>query len=220
MSEPDKKEKKKWTIFKKPLTKDQKLYLYTAVGCAAALLAIIIVAVVATNGNKIDNTLENSSSLETPLDSSKPNEDEKPVVIVPEGMISPIETVTVTNDYGFFHNKTLNSYYEHVGVDFSAAAGTEVLAVDAGKVESIFKDDLLSGTEIVISHGDGLKSLYRFVMEVEGLKVGDQVEKGDVIGTVAEATGDEYKDGAHLHFEVIKNGKNVDPAEYLTLEEK
>ena len=41
-----------------------------------------------------------------------------------------------------------------------------------------------------------------------------------MIATVAEANGDEYKDGAHLHFEILKNNKNVDPATYLTLEEK
>ena len=41
-----------------------------------------------------------------------------------------------------------------------------------------------------------------------------------VIATVAEANGKEYKDGAHLHFEIFENGKNVDPAKYLTLEEK
>ena len=47
-----------------------------------------------------------------------------------------------------------------------------------------------------------------------------KAEVDEVIATVAEAAGNEYKDGAHLHFEVLKEGKNVDPAEYLTLEEK
>ena len=79
---------------------------------------------------------------------------------------------------------------------------------------------MLSGTEIVVDHGNGLKTLYRFVEAKEGLKAGDSVEKGDVIATVAEANGDEYKDGAHLHFEILENGKKVDPAKHLTLEEK
>ena len=38
--------------------------------------------------------------------------------------------------------------------------------------------------------------------------------------TVAEANGNEYKAGAHLHFEVLENGEKVDPAKHLTLEEK
>ena len=40
------------------------------------------------------------------------------------------------------------------------------------------------------------------------------------IGTVAAATGAEYKDGAHLHFEVLQEGSAVDPASFLTMEEK
>ena len=142
------------------------------------------------------------------------------MVTLPEGMIAPLETVNVGNDYGFYYNQTLNSYYEHAGVDFMAAAGTEVFAVEDGTIESIYKDDLLSGTQITVDHGDGLKSVYRFVTEAEGLTVGASVAKGDVIATVAEATGDEYKDGAHLHFEVFENDVNIDPIKYLEFDEK
>ncbi len=142
------------------------------------------------------------------------------VVVKPERMIMPLETVVIIHDYGFYHNQTLNCYYEHTGLDFSAEVGTQVMAVKAGTIESIYKDDLLLGTEIVIDHGDGLKSVYRFVNEAEGLSVGDSVEKGEVIATVAEANGNEYKDGPHLHFEIMENGRIVDPATYLTLEDK
>lgn len=207
---------------KSALSKEKKMYLYTALSCMAALAAIIVIVVAATNRNAPSTTVNNPSSSSSALDSSVggTEEEEKPVVTTPEGMVNPIETVAVSNDFGFYHNQTLNSYYEHTGIDFTAPVGTEVRAVEDGKIESIYKDDLLSGTEIVVNHGNGLKTLYRFVTEASGLKVGDTVEKGDVIATVAEANGDEYKDGAHLHFEVIKNEKIVDPAIYLTLEEK
>ena len=76
------------------------------------------------------------------------------------------------------------------------------------------------GTRIVIDHGDGVKTVYEFVEAKEGLKAGDKVERGDEIATVAAATGNEYKDGAHLHFEVLESGEAVDPSGYLTLEEK
>ena len=135
-------------------------------------------------------------------------------------MVSPLETVAILHEYGFYHNNTVNSYYLHEGVDFSAEEGTAVLAVESGTIESIYKGDLLSGTEIVVDHGDGLKSLYRFVTEAEGLAVGDTVEKGETIATVAEANGNEYKDGAHLHFEILKSGVTVNPNEYLDLDEK
>jgi murein DD-endopeptidase MepM/ murein hydrolase activator NlpD len=208
---------------KEEIVKEKRLYLYTAISCAVALVAIVIIAIATAGDAKIDHQMQVGNSVSTDIaDSGSSNEPtpEKPVVTLPEGMIAPLETVNVGNDYGFYYNQTLKVYHEHAGLDFTAAAGTNVLAVEKGVVESIYKDDLLLGTEIVIRHEDGLRSVYRFVTEAEGLKVGDSVEKGDVIATVAEATGDEYKDGAHLHFEVVKDGVSVDPMQYLTLEEK
>jgi murein DD-endopeptidase MepM/ murein hydrolase activator NlpD len=147
-------------------------------------------------------------------DDGKDNGDE-PVISVPEGMVMPIAAASIGNDYGFYHNTTLNNYYVHTGVDFMAEVGAQVFAVEDGVVESIYKDDLLLGTEIVVAHEDGVKSVYRFVTETEGLKVGDSVKKGDVIATVAEPTGNEYKDGAHLHFEITKQGASVEKGQVI-----
>lgn len=210
---------------KKPrMKREKKFYLFTAIACAAALIAIIVVAIAVTGERRTENealrppvTSEDAGTSEP--EGNKP-EDEKPVGGLPDGMICPVGAANVSNDFGFYHNQTLNSYYAHSGMDFAATAGADVFAVEDGVVESIYKDDLLSGTEITVSHADGLKSVYRFVTEAEGLKVGSQVKKGDVIATVAEATGNEYKDGAHLHFEILKDGKSVDPALHLTLDEK
>ena len=55
------------------------------------------------------------------------------------------------------------------------------------------------------------------------LRAGDTVEQGEVIGTVsaaADAMGNEFNEGAHLHFEVLENEKQIDPATYLDYEEK
>jgi murein DD-endopeptidase MepM/ murein hydrolase activator NlpD len=217
----EKKEKENKTK-KPPMSGEKKFYLYTAIACAAVLVAIVTVALLVTNLGKVDapSANLNSSTVDLPADGPQEEpEENEPVVTLPEGMVLPVEAA-VSVDYGFYHNQTLNSYYEHAGVDFMAAAGTEVFAAEDGTIESVYKDDLLSGTEIVVNHGNGLKTLYRFVTETAGVKVGDKVKKGDLIATVAEANGDEYKDGAHLHFEVIKNNQSVDPATYLTLEEK
>lgn len=233
MQEQNEKEKK---IRKKRISGEKRFYLLTALGCAAALVAIVTVALVASVGggnNQVDKGNSSNSESTLPPSSDEGNNggnnggnnqggtgDGEQVVVKPEGMIMPLETAALIHDYGFYHNQTLNCYYEHTGLDFSAEVGTEVMAVAAGKIESIYKDDLLLGTEIVIDHGDGLKSVYRFVNEIEGLSVGDSVEQGEVIATVAEANGNEYKDGAHLHFEITESGKIVDPTTHLTLEEK
>lgn len=208
---------------KKPMSKERKFYLFTAVGCAAVLLAIIVVAVAITNNANVqDPTAGKNSSVTIVAPDKKPDDstNDEPVIITPDGMSMPLSTVSVLNDYGFYHNKTLNNYYEHKGVDFVAEVGTEVLAVEDGVVESIYTGDVLTGTEITVDHGDGVKSVYRFIDAAENLSVGMEVKQGDVIGKVAEASGEEYKDGAHLHFEIRKDGKNVDPASYLTFEEK
>lgn len=197
--------------------RNKKLYLYIALGCAAVLLcaAIIVTAVVLANRSRVSiDAGENSGGqIETP-------DPDQPVIETPEEFISPVSVVSVLNEYGFYYNKTLGNYYEHMGVDFTAEVGSEVYAVASGTVESVYTSDVLVGTQITIDHGDGVKSVYQFVEAKEGLKAGDEVKQGDVIATVAEANGSEYKDGAHLHFEVFKDGANVDPAEYLTLEEK
>lgn len=234
MNEKNENENKK----KKPrINGEKKFYLLTAIGSALALVAIVVIAIVVSNATKVDSPAANlNSSMNSAQNGSSsmegensapdvngsadnPNQDE-PVGTLPEGMVVPVASATVLNDYGFYHNKTLNIYYEHEGLDFTAAAGTQVLAAESGVIESIYKEDILLGTEIVIDHGNGLKTVYRFVTEAEGLKVGDEVEKGEVIATIAEANGNEYKDGAHLHFEILQDGKNVDPALHLTLEEK
>lgn len=132
----------------------------------------------------------------------------------------PVSEANALNSYGFYHNTTLDKYYLHTGIDFAGETGDEVYAALDGTVESITTDPLLMGTTITIAHENGLKTVYTFVEAADGLEVGETVEKGDVIATVAEAMGQEYKDGAHLHFEVFLNGEAVDPETYLEISEK
>ena len=212
---------------KKGMTKEKKFYLFTAIGCALTMVGIILLAVLLPakavddpTVNAPQNSVQDGGDINEEVNGDNSGDTNEPVVNTPEGMMMPLETVSIANDYGFYHNKTLNNYYEHKGVDFSAEVGAEVLAVQDGVVESIYRDDILTGTEVTIDHGDGVKTVYRFVTANEDLTVGMAVKRGDCIATVAEATGEEYKDGAHLHFEVIKSGQQVDPATYLTFEEK
>ncbi len=192
--------------------KEKQAWFGLATACAAVVLAIImIIAFAGGEQPAIDagnvGGSSDSSDVQTPVEEDL-------------GMTLPLETVAVTNEFGFFYNQTLDCYYHHEGVDFIAEAGTNVLAVDDGVIESIYSGDVLKGTEIVVDHGNGLKTCYRFVVAAEDLSVGDEVRRGDVIAVVAEATGNEYKDGAHLHFEIMENGKTVDPTAHLPFEEK
>ncbi len=203
---------------KEKTTGRRKPIYYLILTVSALLLTaatVLTVYFVAGNGNSaLDAAPSNPSEPNEPNEPSDPTGGEDVLQFT-----NPLQEVAITSGYGFYHNQTLGWFYEHEGVDIAAKAGADVLAMADGKVDSITKDEL-TGTQIVLSHGDGLFTLYRFVTPKEGLKVGDSVKKGDKIAVVAEPTGAEYKDGAHLHLEVALNGKNVDPTEYLTLDEK
>lgn len=217
-------------------TKKQKgLYFYGALSCLMVALLVVVIAT-SVNTSTTNDQANNPPVVETPDDSlteepsekpvekpdDTPSEDtqNQPVDTKPDGFVLPVSSAEISNEYGFFYNKTLNNYYEHEGYDFVAAVGERVYAVEDGTVESVYTSDVLSGTEITIDHGNGVKTVYRFVTAKEGLVAGSKVQKGEEIATIAEANGNEYKDGAHLHFEIKKDGKTVDPALYLTFEEK
>ena len=155
--------------------RNKKLYMYIALGCAAVLLAAAIIITSVALASR-DNQLNHSDTTQ-----GGSSDDDQDVINTPEEFGMPVEVVSISNEYGFYYNQTLNNYYEHTGVDFSAAAGTEVFAARSGKIESIYTSDVLVGTQIIIDHGDGIKTVYEYVEAKEGLKAGDEVKKGDVI---------------------------------------
>jgi murein DD-endopeptidase MepM/ murein hydrolase activator NlpD len=215
----------------KKMNKQKRLYFYCILGCVAVALTFVIIATsVSLTNEKQKEQANNPPAVEQPDDTDTPTQkpiekpddtqQDKPVDTKPDGFVLPVTNAEVSNEYGFFYNSTLNNYYEHEGYDFVTAVGEKVYAVEDGTIESVYTSDVLSGTEIVVDHGNGVKTVYRFVAAREGLSAGVKVEKGEEIGFVAEASGNEYKEGAHLLFEVVKNGKTIDPALYLTFEEK
>ena len=163
-----------------------------------------------------DTDDDTDDDAETTVDEEDDSED----VATETTLLMPVASVNTINSYGFYHNTTLDKYYVHTGIDFAGEVGDEVYAVLDGTVTSIVLNSYLTGTTITISHDNGLVSVYSFVDAVDGLSVGDTVERGEVIATIAEATGREYKDGAHLHFEVYLNDAVVDPEDYLDISEK
>jgi murein DD-endopeptidase MepM/ murein hydrolase activator NlpD len=98
----------------------------------------------------------------------------------------------------------------HTGVDIVANAGTPVLAtadgvvVEAGRLSSY-------GKAVFLSHGNGLGSRYGHLSEIL-VRPGQRVHRGDRIGSVG-ATG--RATGYHLHYEVLRNDRKVDPMPYI-----
>ena len=210
------------------------LYLVLAFCILAIGLSITLVAV---NNNK-NNVLQNdgptyegntdhppagsddlpSDSIEDPTLNPEDNPSD-PVVSVIEFML-PVNTADY-KDYSetLVWSSTLNRFSTHTAMDFYAEEGAEVFAVYDGVVESV-ETTLLEGVTVVIDHENGLKTVYNSLADGDMVSVGQSVAKGTVIGSVSITNRQEYKDGAHLHFEVLENGKAINPLTYLTLPEK
>ncbi len=98
----------------------------------------------------------------------------------------------------------------HTGLDFAGPAGTPIMAAASGKVVSTGYEGAY-GNQVIIDHGDGYQTTYNHLSAI-GVSVGDKVTTGDQIGKRG-STGNST--GAHLHFEVTKDGKFVDPEGWL-----
>ena len=141
---------------------------------------------------------------------------DKPIIF-----IMPVENSASIGEYSetMVWNSTLNRFSAHLAIDFYADEGTPVLAVYDGVVESV-ETSLIKGTSITIDHGNGLKTVYNSLADGDMVVKGQSVKQGDIIGEVSISNRQEYKDGAHLHFEVFENGEKIDPVKYLSFEEK
>ena len=98
----------------------------------------------------------------------------------------------------------------HAGVDFAGKMGSDIVSVAAGVVTISGKRSGY-GLLVEVNHGDGYKTRYAHCKETK-VKVGDVVRKGDVIATMGSSG---RSTGPHVHFEVYKNGRTVDPAKYI-----
>lgn len=98
----------------------------------------------------------------------------------------------------------------HEGVDFAGKAGSNIVAVASGVV-SWSGERYGYGKMVEVAHGDGV--ITRYAHNKENLvKVGDMVRRGDVVALMGNSG---RSTGPHVHFEVHKNGRPVDPASYL-----
>lgn len=220
---------------------------YLVIGVSLVIIATVIAIVLFTNKPSQAVTPNESyseserlpdSEKESDKDSEKPSQSDKPAgnesadpkpgssddepTVNKIVFALPVATSTVIKGYTsstVVFNKTLGVYTGHMGIDFAAEAGTDVVCAYDGTIESIVTS-YLQGTTITVDHGNGLKSVYNSLDADESISEGKEVKKGDKLGEVSDNNRQEYKDGPHLHFEVIENGKKIDPETYLLSSEK
>ncbi len=98
----------------------------------------------------------------------------------------------------------------HRGVDISGPIGTPIVAPSDGVIKTVTRNNDF-GKMIAIDHGYGFKTRYGHLSQIN-VKRGQQVKRGDVIGLMG-TTG--YSTGSHLHYEVIRNGKFLNPQDFI-----
>ncbi len=125
------------------------------------------------------------------------------------GMGYAVETLT--------YSKTLEHFTTHHGIDIMAEENTPVKAAMAGEIIEVLTDSRL-GITISIEHEDGLITRYSNLCTDKMIKLGDKVTDGQTISGVGTSSVFESAEEPHLHFEVLKDGTNVDPLEYMAFE--
>ena len=122
----------------------------------------------------------------------------------------PIPGAELTSSFGNRIDPFAHSHAFHAGLDFAARAGTPIASAAGGIVAFAgFKRDF--GWVVEIDHGNGLATRYAHASRLL-VRTGEVVVPGDRIAMVG-STG--RSTGAHLHFEVLRAGDQVDPRRYL-----
>lgn len=124
------------------------------------------------------------------------------------------EDAKLVSGFGMRINPFHKGNYQHPGVDFTASRGTDVLATANGRVIRAVKGSTLQagyGNYVDIEHSNGLTTRYAHLDDVT-VKPGQMVKKGFTIGTVGMSGGSV---APHVHYEIIRNEKQVDPLPYM-----
>lgn len=119
----------------------------------------------------------------------------------------------VSSLYGYRTDPLTGAREFHQGVDFAGKLGTMVTAVADGIVIWSARRAAY-GNLVEISHGNGYVTKYAHNKR-NLVSVGQKVEKGEVIALMGNSG---RSTGPHVHFEVVKNGKHVNPGRYLSLQ--
>jgi murein DD-endopeptidase MepM/ murein hydrolase activator NlpD len=129
--------------------------------------------------------------------------------------IQPISNKDLTrtaSGYGWRIHPIYKIKKFHEGIDFTAPVGTDIYATGNGTVVDLDRNPFRGyGNMVRIDHGFGYTTLYAHMNSIN-VKLGQVVRRGDVIGTVGNSG---LSTAPHLHFEVSKNGKKVNPINFF-----
>jgi len=143
--------------------------------------------------NAIENMVKNKEKLIAAIPSIQP--------------ISNRNLNRVASGFGYRIDPIYKDRRLHAGLDFTAPIGTPIYAAADGVIKDAGFNTGGYGNRVVINHGFGYETLYAHMVRIKA-RVGTRVKRGEVIGYVGTSG---KSTGPHLHYEVHKNGTQLDP---------
>lgn len=134
-----------------------------------------------------------------------------PTAIPSIAPLENFETLQTGASVGNRMNPFFKTFKEHNGIDLMAPVGTDVVCTADGVVKSVTKGDKGLGNRIEVAHKGGFVTTYSHLSEMNP-KPGEKVRQGEVIGKVG-MSGTSF--ASCLHYEILKNGRYQDPANYF-----
>ena len=128
--------------------------------------------------------------------------------VAPSGW--PVKSAWISSPFGRRADPFSGRPAWHAGMDFAGRPGSDIVAV-AGGIVTFAGPEEGYGLMVEVHHGDGLATRYAHA-EAVLVAVGDAVKKGQ---TIAKLGNTGRSTGHHVHFEVLKNGRQVNPARHL-----
>jgi murein DD-endopeptidase MepM/ murein hydrolase activator NlpD len=174
---------------------------------------------------KLDEINKKTNSLDKELDKIQDNEEATEAAIKEQERLEKLASQQYSGNYGTGRLMkpaagTITSKFGyrwgrlHKGIDMGDDKGKKIYAADSGVVILTKSNPDGYGYYIVIKHSDGLSTLYgHMYRSTVRVSVGDHVKKGQWI---ADIGNNGRSTGPHLHFEVHKNDKAVDPMPYIS----
>ncbi len=117
----------------------------------------------------------------------------------------------IASGFGYRIDPIYKTPKMHAGLDFAAPQGIPIYATADGRIATAGHSDGGYGNHVIINHGYGYQTLYGHMVRIKA-RTGQKVKRGEIIGYVG-STG--KSTGPHLHYEVHKNGRKLDPVYFF-----
>lgn len=117
----------------------------------------------------------------------------------------------LASGFGYRIHPIYKTSMPHEGIDFTSPIGTPIYATGNGTISKVEYNGRGYGNNVMVNHGFGYATLYAHMSRF-AVRPGQRVNRGDIIGYVGN-TGSST--GPHLHYEVIRNGKKIDPINFF-----